>query len=145
MVCRTKTRPRRLPSSTGRTTGGWVRRASTPPAASPKPPKAAQKRFAPPLGHHNRFLPPADPQTYYRRLVAAVYTATGDYHNAQDVVQEAFARALDRPQRFLAAADPQAYLRVVALNFARQRWRRQQVFDRLVRQTPLGRHPGRCG
>jgi RNA polymerase sigma-70 factor (ECF subfamily) len=75
-------------------------------------------------------------RAYYRRLVAVVYAATGDYGGAQDVVQEAYARALDRPRQFLAVADQQAWLRVVALNFARQRWRRQQILDRLVR---LGR------
>ena len=75
-------------------------------------------------------------RAHYRRLVAAVYAASGDYAEAQDVVQEAYARALDRPRQFLAVADQQAWLRVVALNFARQRWRRRRIFDRLVR---LGR------
>lgn len=88
-------------------------------------------------------------RTHYRRLVAAVYAATGDYDNAQDVVQEAFAGAVDRPQRFLAAADPQAYLRMAALNLARQRWRRQRIFDRLVRlgrvARPADTMPGLTG
>jgi RNA polymerase sigma-70 factor (ECF subfamily) len=75
-------------------------------------------------------------RAYYRRLVAIVYAATGNYADAQDVVQEAFARALDRPVQFLAVADPQAWLCTVALNFARQRWRRRQFLYRLVR---LGR------
>jgi RNA polymerase sigma-70 factor (ECF subfamily) len=75
-------------------------------------------------------------RAHYRRLVAAIYAATGDYAEAQDVVQEAYARALDRPRQFLSVADPQAWLRVVALNFARQRWRRRRIFDRLIR---LGR------
>jgi RNA polymerase sigma-70 factor (ECF subfamily) len=35
-------------------------------------------------------------------------------------------------------ADPLAWLRTVALNVARQRWRRRQIFDRLVR---LGKVP----
>ena len=75
-------------------------------------------------------------QAHYRRLVAVVYAATGDLGEAQDAVQEAYARALDRPRQFLAVADPQAWLRTVALNVARGRWRRRQIFDRLVR---LGR------
>ncbi len=81
-------------------------------------------------------------RTYYRRLVAAIYAATGDYAGAQDAVQEAFAGALDRPQRFLAAADRHAWLRVVALNVARQRLRRQRIFDRLVRLGRVSRDPG---
>jgi RNA polymerase sigma-70 factor (ECF subfamily) len=80
-------------------------------------------------------------RTHYRRLVAAIYAATGDYDNAQDAVQEAFAGAVDRPHRFLAAADPHAYLRVAALNLARQRWRRQRIFDRLVRLGRVARPP----
>jgi RNA polymerase sigma-70 factor, ECF subfamily len=88
-------------------------------------------------------------RTHYRRLVAAVYAATGDYDNAQDAVQEAFAGAVDRPQRFLAAADPQAYLRMAALNLVRQRWRRQRIFDRLVRlgrvARPADTMPGLTG
>ena len=33
-------------------------------------------------------------QAYYRRLVAALYALTGDFAEAQDLVQEAYARAL---------------------------------------------------
>jgi RNA polymerase sigma-70 factor (ECF subfamily) len=85
-------------------------------------------------------------RAYYRRLVAVVYAATGDYAEAQDVVQEAYARALDRPRQFLEVVDPQAWLRTVALNFARQRWRRRQVFQRLLRLSqPDGTVPGLSG
>jgi RNA polymerase sigma-70 factor (ECF subfamily) len=76
-------------------------------------------------------------RAYYRRLVAIVYAATGDYADAQDVVQEAYAAALDRPQRFRAVADPQAWLCTVALNFARQRWRRRQFLHHLLRTGRL--------
>jgi RNA polymerase sigma-70 factor (ECF subfamily) len=85
-------------------------------------------------------------RAHYRRLVAAVYAATGDYGGAQDVVQEAFACALDRPHRFLAVADRHAWLRVVALNFARQRFRRQRIFDRIIRAArPPEEVPGLSG
>src|SRR5438270_995687 len=88
-------------------------------------------------------------RTHYRRLVVAVYAATGDYDNAQDVVQEAFADAVDRPHRFLAAAAPQAYMRMAGLNVARQRWRRKRIFDRLVRlgrvARPADTMPGLTG
>ena len=38
-------------------------------------------------------------QAHYRRLVAALYALTGDYAEAQDLVQEAYARALARSRR----------------------------------------------
>jgi RNA polymerase sigma-70 factor (ECF subfamily) len=60
-------------------------------------------------------------RAHYRRLVSVVYAATGNYADAQDVVQEAFARALDRPGQFLDVGDPMAWLRTVALNIARHR------------------------
>jgi RNA polymerase sigma-70 factor (ECF subfamily) len=67
------------------------------------------------------------------RLVAQVYGVTGDFAEAQDVVQEAFARALARPGRMRHVGNPEAWLRRVALNVARSRYRRRAVFDRLVR------------
>jgi RNA polymerase sigma-70 factor (ECF subfamily) len=67
------------------------------------------------------------------RLVAQVYAMTGDFAEAQDVVQEAFARELGRPGRLLRADNPEAWLRTVAVNLARSRYRRRAVFDRLVR------------
>jgi RNA polymerase sigma-70 factor (ECF subfamily) len=75
-------------------------------------------------------------RAYYRPLVATVYAATGDYSEATDTVQEAFAVALDRPRQFMEVSDPRAWLRAVALNIARQRYRRRVIFHRLVR---LGR------
>jgi RNA polymerase sigma-70 factor (ECF subfamily) len=71
-------------------------------------------------------------RAYYPRLVATVYAATGDDGEAADVVQEAFALALDQPKQFMEVADPQAWLRAVALDVARQRYRRRTIFDRLV-------------
>src|SRR5262245_66415546 len=53
---------------------------------------------------------------HYRRLVAALYGLTGDYSDAQDLVQEAYARALARPRQFLDVADPAAWLRLGADN-----------------------------
>jgi RNA polymerase sigma-70 factor, ECF subfamily len=80
-------------------------------------------------------------QAYYRRLVAAVYALTGDYAEAQDLVQEAYARALARPKVFLDVADPEAWLRTVAMNLARTRWRRHRLFDTLVRTGRVARTP----
>jgi RNA polymerase sigma-70 factor (ECF subfamily) len=80
-------------------------------------------------------------QAYYRRLVAALYALTGDYADAQDLVQEAYARALARPRTFLDVADPEAWLRTVAVNLARTRWRRRRLFDTLVRTGRVARTP----
>lgn len=41
------------------------------------------------------------------RLVAQVYGVTGDFAEAQDVVQEAFARALARPGRMRHVDNPE--------------------------------------
>lgn len=78
---------------------------------------------------------------HYRRLVAAVYGLTGDYSDAQDLVQEAYARALARPRQFLDVADPEAWLRTVAINLARTRFRRRRLFDTLVRTGRVARPP----
>jgi len=67
------------------------------------------------------------------RLVAQLYGLTGDFAEAQDVVQEAFARALARPSRLRDVDDPEAWLRTVAMNLARSRHRRRALFDRLSR------------
>jgi RNA polymerase sigma-70 factor (ECF subfamily) len=80
-------------------------------------------------------------QAFYRRLVAALYALTGDYAEAQDLVQEAYARALARPKVFLDVADPEAWLRTVAVNLARTRWRRRRLFDTLVRTGRVTRTP----
>lgn len=69
----------------------------------------------------------------YRRLVGQLFGVTGDLAEAEDVVQEAFARALARPRTFLEVADHEAWLRTVAINVARNRYRRRWVFDRLFR------------
>ncbi|MEU1686512.1 SigE family RNA polymerase sigma factor [Micromonospora sp. NPDC005707] len=71
------------------------------------------------------------------RLVAQVYGMTGDYAEAQDVVQEAFVRALARPGRFREVANPEAWLRTVALNVARSRHRRRVLLHGLVRSGRL--------
>ncbi|HEY2671387.1 MAG TPA: SigE family RNA polymerase sigma factor [Rugosimonospora sp.] len=73
------------------------------------------------------------------RLMAQVYAMTGDFAEAQDVVQEAFVRALARPGQLRRVDNPEAWLRTVALNLARSRYRRRAVFDRLVRTGRLDR------
>ncbi|AEV87775.1 RNA polymerase sigma factor sigW [Actinoplanes sp. SE50] len=71
------------------------------------------------------------------RLVAQLYGITGDFAEAQDVVQEAFARAVARPGGVLQATNPEAWMFRVAANLARSRHRRRQLFDRVVRTGRL--------
>ncbi|MCM0677418.1 sigma-70 family RNA polymerase sigma factor [Micromonospora phytophila] len=71
------------------------------------------------------------------RLVSQLFAMTGDYAEAQDVVQEAFVRALARPGRFRQVENPEAWLRTVALNTARSRYRRRALFTRLARSGRL--------
>jgi RNA polymerase sigma-70 factor (ECF subfamily) len=71
------------------------------------------------------------------RLVSQLFAITGDYAEAQDVVQDAFVRALARPGRFGQVEHPEAWLRTVALNIARSRHRRRMVFARLARSGRL--------
>ena len=73
------------------------------------------------------------------RLVGQLFAVTGDYAEAQDVVQEAFVRALARPGRLRQLDNPEAWLRTVALNAARSRHRRHALFDRLVRSGRVER------
>jgi RNA polymerase sigma-70 factor (sigma-E family) len=73
------------------------------------------------------------------RLVAQMFALTGDYAEAQDVVQEAFVRALARPSRLRQLDNPEAWLRTVAMNLARSRHRRRMIFDRLVRTGRVDR------
>ena len=76
------------------------------------------------------------------RLVSQLYALTGDFAEAQDVVQEAFARALVHRRRFAQVDNPEAWLRTVAVNLARSNGRRRAVLDRLVRSGRVDR-PGR--
>jgi RNA polymerase sigma factor (sigma-70 family) len=69
--------------------------------------------------------------------LAQLYGLTGDFAEAQDVVQEAFARALARPSRLRDVDDPEAWLRTVAMNLAGSRHRRRAFLDRLSRSGRL--------
>ncbi|MGW7687289.1 SigE family RNA polymerase sigma factor [Streptomyces asiaticus] len=71
---------------------------------------------------------PSDFDQFYtataKRLVAAVYAATGDLAEAEDAVQEAYARAWQRWDRLTAEGDPTPWVRTVALRLAVSSWRR---------------------
>ncbi|GHE05614.1 SigE family RNA polymerase sigma factor [Streptomyces alanosinicus] len=68
------------------------------------------------------------------RLVGQLYAMTGDYAEAQDVVQEAFARAWERRSSVLNGdRDPEAWIRTVAHRLAMSHWRRSRRWWELVR------------
>ena len=57
-------------------------------------------------------------QAAYARLVGQLFLVTGDFQQAEDVVQEAFVRALDRWPRISAYEQPETWVRRVAINLA---------------------------
>ena len=72
--------------------------------------------------------PSADIETFYAHhfhgLTVQIYAYTGDFGNAQEIVQEAFCRAIPRWARIVSYDDPVAWVRRVAFNLAISRWRR---------------------
>lgn len=75
----------------------------------------------------------------YERLLRAMYLATGNRHEAEDLAQDAMARVLERWDRISTTQDPVGYLFRVALNRRRSLLRRLAV---AVRKTP-GADPDR--
>ena len=73
----------------------------------------------------------------YRKLVVQLYAVTGDYDEAEDLVQEAFVRAVAAGRRFLRVDNKEAWLRTTAVNAHRSRWRKRRngrrAQDRMVR------------
>jgi RNA polymerase sigma-70 factor, ECF subfamily len=73
------------------------------------------------------------------RVVGQLYVATGDLHEAEEVVQEAFVRAASRWARLERYDLPEAWVRRVAMNLARDRarWRRRRtVLLRRIGEPP---------
>jgi len=69
----------------------------------------------------------------YERLLRAMYLATGNRHEAEDLAQDAMARVLERWNRVAATEDPIGYVFRVALNRRRSLLRRLAV---AMRRTP---------
>lgn len=69
----------------------------------------------------------------YERLLRAMYLATGDRHEAEDLAQDAMARVYERWDRVSQAEDPLGYVFRVALNRRRSLLRRVAV---ALRRTP---------
>lgn len=65
-------------------------------------------------------------ESSYRRVVAQFYALTGDFGEAQDLVQEAFVRAWSSWQRIGHYDDPVAWVRTVANRLAVSRWRKMR-------------------
>lgn len=77
----------------------------------------------------------------YPRLVGQLYAMTGDWAEAQDVVQEAFIRAWDRRSRFdvHAGGAPESWIRTVAWRLAVSRLRRVRRGLELLRRHHVER------
>lgn len=58
------------------------------------------------------------------RLIGQLYAMTGDFAEAQDVVQEAFVRAWEHRAALDREGAPEAWVRTVAWRLAVSRWRR---------------------
>jgi RNA polymerase sigma-70 factor (sigma-E family) len=59
-------------------------------------------------------------------LHQSAYLLCGDWHLADDVVQDAFIKAYQHWPRIRGMDDPDAYLRRILLNEVRGRWRRRE-------------------
>ena len=59
-----------------------------------------------------------------RRIVGQIYAMTGNFSEAQDVVQEAFVRAWERRAQLSRTDSPEAWVRTVAYRLAVSRWRK---------------------
>jgi|HubBroStandDraft_1064217.scaffolds.fasta_scaffold06517_3 RNA polymerase sigma-70 factor (sigma-E family) len=60
-------------------------------------------------------------------LHRSAYLLCGDWHLAEDLVQETLAKAYAQWHRVRNADSPQAYVRRILLNEARERWRRHEA------------------
>jgi RNA polymerase sigma-70 factor (ECF subfamily) len=67
---------------------------------------------------------------HHERLLRAMYLATGDRHEAEDLVQDAMVRVYERWDRVGGMGDPVGYLFRTALNLRRSRLRRLAVAAR---------------
>ena len=63
----------------------------------------------------------------FQPLLLQLYAYTADVGQAQDAVQEAFTRAFGRWDRLSGYDRPAAWVRMVAMNVARNRWRRMRA------------------
>jgi len=69
-------------------------------------------------------------------MVRLAYGLTGDLGHAEDVVQMAFAKAYAAWPRVIKTGNPDAYVRKIVVNENRNRFRKQQVPERLTDTVP---------
>jgi RNA polymerase sigma-70 factor (sigma-E family) len=70
------------------------------------------------------------------RLSRVAYVLTGDFHLAEDLVQQTLLRVAERWQRISAAGDPDAYVRRVLYNQYVSWWRRARLRVDLRAEPP---------
>jgi RNA polymerase sigma-70 factor (sigma-E family) len=70
-------------------------------------------------------------------LHRTAYLLCGDWHVAEDLVQESLARTALHWRRIERTGGADAYVRKVLVNQARQRWRRRRVSERLLESDDL--------
>jgi RNA polymerase sigma factor (sigma-70 family) len=68
----------------------------------------------------------------YERLLRAMYLATGNRHEAEDLAQDTMARVLERWERVREVEDPVGYVFSVALNRRRSLFRRMAMALRRI-------------
>jgi len=70
------------------------------------------------------------------RLHRTAYLLCGDWHVAEDLVQEALAQAALHWRRIEGLGNPDAYVRRILLNQTGQRWRRRSTHERPANPLP---------
>lgn len=75
-------------------------------------------------------------QAEYPRLLKAMYLATGDRNEAEELAQETFVKALERWQMISRAQNRPGYLYRMAINLYRSRLRRMARLARKALQPP---------
>jgi RNA polymerase sigma-70 factor, ECF subfamily len=79
----------------------------------------AEPAVSEPVGSFEEFF-----DLHYQRLLRAMFLATGDRHEAEDLAQDAFVRVYERWDRVRGMEQPDGYLYRIALNLRRSRLRR---------------------
>lgn len=71
-----------------------------------------------------------------RTMHRTAYLLCGDWHVAEDLVQEALARTALHWRRVQRAEHPDAYIRKILVNEATRRWRRRSTHERPAERLP---------
>jgi RNA polymerase sigma-70 factor (ECF subfamily) len=71
---------------------------------------------------------------HFHGMTIQLFAYTGDFPQAQDLVQEAFCRAVPKWKALQTYDDPAAWVRRVAFNLATSRWRRNRTASAFARR-----------